>query len=236
MLKIRRIVPALMMVGVVALSGCVYLRLLQFKKQFRDFHENFEFSSDGHYSLIIKNPLLSGDDVDFVMKAMPTRVESLDGEIISRYYAFNLESKSAGPGSLLEYELQFGGDLFREMHFPPEFSDLFREGALIALLTSLGEAEANRKTENLRVELRQEKIRQLMPDKRRVLEALGKPSSQWQEKDGLDRLLYRYDLDTRSSNLKPHQKRAFGRFHFEGETLRKVDASFGGHVFSFEIP
>ncbi len=236
MLKIRRVLPVLMMVGVVALSGCVYLRLLQFKKQFRDFHENFEFSSDGHYSLIIKNPLLSGDDVDFVMKAAPTRVDSLDGKILSRQYAFHIEGRSDGDGTLLEYDLHFERELFREMHFPSEFSDLFLEDALIALLTSLGEAETNRKTESLRAEVRQERIRQLMPDKRRVLEVLGNPSDQWRERDGLDRLLYRYNLDTRSVGLKPHQKRAFGRFHFEGETLRKVDASFGGHVFSFEIP
>jgi len=236
MLKLRRMLPALLMIGVVALGGCVYLRLLQFKKQFRDFHENFEIRSDGHYALIIKKPLLGGDDVDFVMKALPSETEAREGEILSRTYTFHLDDGSQDPRARLEYELRFESDLFVEMHFPEEFSTLFPEDALRELLSSLGDAETDRRSEGMRARLRKNRVRELMPNRARVLEALGEASHRWREKDGLERLLYRYDLETESSHLEPHKRRAFGRFHFEGETLIKVDASFGGHVFSFEIP
>lgn len=225
-----------MMIGVVALSGCVYWRLLQFKKQFRDFHENFEIRSDGHYTLVIKTPLLSGGDIDFVMKARPTEVDGRDEDIRERLYVFNLEGGSSDPRAELEYELRFEKDLLVEMHFPGEFTELFPEAALQEFLTSLGSAEADRESEGIRAKLRREKVRDLMPDRARVLESLGEPSHRWREKDGLERLLYRYDLDTKSEDLEPHKRRAFGRFHYEGDVLRKVDASFGGHVFSFEIP
>ncbi len=235
MSKFRRVLPALVMIGVVALSGCVYWRLLQFKKQFSDFHENFEFRNKGRYTLIIKQPLLSGDDVDFLMKAEPTRKESDAGEITQRLYVFHLD-EGEGPASVLDYDLRFDEDLFVEMIFPDEFADLFPEDALVALLASLGDAETDRRSEGLTAKVRKDRIRELMPKRARVLEVLGKPSEKWRERDGLDRLYYRYELETVSTGLKPHETRAFGRFHFDGQELRKVDASFAGHVFSFEIP
>jgi len=236
MLNIRRMLPALMMIGVVALSGCVYLRLLQFKRQFRDFHENFEFRSGGRYSLIIKKPLLSGDDIDFVMKASPTRIDSSAGKILGRIYDFRRDGGQGGSGSLLEYELRFRDDRFMEMRFPSEFSALFPEDGLVALLSSLGEAETDRREKELRAKVLRRRVRRIMPDRDRVLDILGAPSEQWREKDGLERLFYRYELETSTPGLRPHEKRAFGRFYFEGRILKKVDASLGGHVFSFEIP
>ncbi len=235
MSKIRRVLPALVMIGVVALSGCVYWRLLQFKKQFSDFHENFEFRNNGRYALIIKQPLLSGEDVDFLMKAAPTRKESETGEISRRLYVFHLDG-GEGPASVLDYDLRFDEDLFEKLVFPEEFADLFPEDVLVAFLTSLGDAETDRRSEGLRAMILKDRVRELMPSRERVLEVLGKPSEKWRERDGLDRLYYRYELETESTGLKPYETRAFGRFHYEGQELRKVDASFAGHVFSFEIP
>ncbi len=235
MSRLRRMLPALVMIAAVALSGCVYWRLLQFKKQFSDFHENFEFRNDGRYALIIKKPLLSGDDVDFLMKAEPTHTESVSGVVVGRSYVFHLD-EGTGSGSVLDYDLRFDDDLFEEMHFPEEFRELFPEDVLVALLASLGDAKADRRTENVSAKIRKERIRELMPSRSRVLEVLGKPSEKWRERDGLDRLYYRYQLETVTRDLKPHETRAFGRFHYEGEVLKKVDASFAGHVFSFEIP
>jgi len=234
--KIRRLLPALLMIGVVALSGCVYWRLLQFKRQFGDFSKHFEIRSGDHYALIIKEPLLSGEDVDFVMKAVPTRVDRRADEVVGRRYVFHLVGGSEDPRATLEYALRFEEDFFTEMHFPAEFCTLFPEDAMQSLLASLGSAETDRESESVRARIRKKRVRELMPDPARVQEALGPPSHRWKERDGLVRLLYDYKLETSTTGLKPHQTRAFGRFHYEGEVLRKVDASFAGRVFTFEIP
>ena len=231
----RRVTLALLVIGVVATSGCVYWRLLKFKNQFADFHENFEFLSGARYSLIIKHPVLSGDDVDYVMKAAPSRADSLDGLCTGRIYDFVREGGS-GPGGLLSYELRFREDRFTEMRFPAEFSELFPGDGLRALITSLGEAELDRDERSLRARTREERIREIMPDRRRVIEALGSPTARWTEKDGRERIFYRYLLETPDSSEQPVRRKAFGRFHFEGEALRRVDAAFAGHVFTFDIP
>jgi len=233
--KLRRVLPALLVIGVVAASGCVYWRLLKFKNQFADFHENFEFLSGARYSLIIKNPVLSGGDVDFAMKAAPSRADSLDGFCTGRVYDF-VREEGSGPGGLLRYELRFSEDRFTEMRFPPEFSGLFPGDGLRALIASLGEAEVDRGERSLTARTREERIREVMPDRRRVVEILGSPTARWTGKDGRERIFYRYVLETPDSDGKPDRRKAFGRFHFEGEALRRVDASFAGHVFTFDIP
>lgn len=44
-------------------SGCVYLRLLQFKNQLADFEKNFSADLSRGFQVICKNPLLLGDDL-----------------------------------------------------------------------------------------------------------------------------------------------------------------------------
>ena len=232
--KLRWVIPALLVIGVAATSGCVYWRLLKFKNQFADFHENFEFLSDGRYSLIIKKPILNGEDVDFVMKVEPSRSDSLDGACVLRGYDFRRDGGS-GPGEVLSYDLRFEEEWFTEMNFPPEMTPLFAEGSLESLIASLGSAEVNRELGSLRTETRSERIREVMPDRAGVIAALGEPTARWLEEDGRERIFYRYHLEM-SPLAGSSRRKAFGRFHFEGEVLRRVDASFAGHVFTFDIP
>ena len=232
--KLRWVIPVLLVIGVAATSGCVYWRLLKFKNQFTDFHENFEFLSDGRYSFIIKKPILNGEDIDFVMKVEPSRSDSLDGVCVFRGYDFRRDDGS-GPGEVLSYDLRFEGDWFTEMNFPPEMTPLFEKDALESMIASLGRAEVDRKLGNLRTVTRSERIREIMPDRAGVIAVLGEPTARWFEDDGRERIFYRYQLETPQSAGSIRRK-AFGRFHFEGDVLRRVDAAFAGHVFTFDIP
>jgi hypothetical protein len=154
---------------------------------------------------------------------------------VARVYVFRRQDGS-GAGELLSYELRFREDDFTEMHFPREFTELFPGDGLLALIASLGEAEVDREAGSLRTKTRQERIREIMPDRALVIETLGKPTARWTERDGRERIFYRYLLETPDSEAGAEPRKAFGRFHFEGDSLRRVDACYAGHVFTFDIP
>lgn len=251
---LRWILFALLIVGVLSSSGCVYWRLLKLKNQLKSFSENFEFLSEEHYSVLCLNPILSGDDIDRVMKVAPSELTLKRGQATSRVYSFlriaplkdRVPLEEAGglkfgwgeqPGRDLDYTLDFHEELFCGIHFPEEFNQLFPAEALRNLLEGIGSADVDRSQSTLRTMTLRQQLRSLMPDKSQVETALGKPTARWIErKDRRERFLYLYEVKTKSVDLPLHRRRAFGRFHFDEERLVQVDAAFAGRVFEFNIP
>jgi len=233
MKRIRRFIPVLLAIGVAASSGCVYWRLLQFKRQLDRFNEHFEFRSDSAYALVAREPLLSHEDVDEIMEVEPTRREE-SGTLDWRVYAFTQVPDGRAP---LVYRMGFRDGLLVELHFPEQFTELYPEAAIRELLESLGRAKVERETASTRSSLRRRLCEQL-PDSTRVESALGPPS----ERDfdpalGARRWLYRYRILTSTTGKKEEKRRAWGCFWFgEGAELVRVDAGIGKHELRFDIP
>lgn len=233
MKRIRRYLPVILAIGVAASSGCVYWRLLQFKRQLERFNEHFEFRSDSAYVLVAREPLLSGADVDAIMEVEPTREEQ--GPAAAwRTYAFRQVPDGRTP---LVYRMDFRDGMLVALHFPAQFTELYPEAAIRELLASLGRAEVERKTASTRSSLRRRLCEQL-PDSVQVERALGPPSERgFDPEQGARRWLYRYRILTATTGKKEEKRRAWGRFWFgEDAALVRVDAGIGKHELRFDIP
>jgi hypothetical protein len=233
MKRIRRFLPVIMAIGVAASSGCVYWRLLQFKRQLDRFNEHFEFRSDSVYTLVAREPLLSGEDIDEIMEVEPTRRER-DAELDWRVYAFQQVPNGRAP---LDYRMGFRDGVLVELQFPAQFTDLYPEAAIRELLESLGRAEVERETASTRSSLRRRLCDQL-PDSVKVESALGPPSERdFDIRQGARRWLYRYRILTPTTGKKEEKRRAWGCFWFgEDAALVRVDAGIGRHELRFDIP
>lgn len=230
----RRIIPVLLVLSLVLLSGCVYWRLLQFKNQFKSFHEHFEFKSDGDYGLLIHDPVLDVADVDWLFGAAPSWPSSPDPGDSWRAYEFEKLGNGALDVSVLSYRLRFRDQMLVEVRFPSEFRRLYPEGTLETILASLGDADVDKSSRTSKSNLTRQRFRSLLPSRDQVRRVLGEPS----ELDGsgeAETWVYRYQLRTPNLELPEDDIRAVGRFHFRGPVLTRIDAGYSGREFRFDI-
>jgi len=228
----RRTLATFLAIGALALAGCVYWRLFQFKQQLGDFSTNFSVESGEAYTLVSLHPLLSGEDVDGLMEVEPSRREQAAG-LEWWVYAFH---KDPPDGSApLVYRLGFAGDRLERVEFPAQFTQLYPEDGLSALLASLGGAELDRRERRARARLAREQLAAGLPDRAGVDSALGAPSERVPEADG-ETWTYRYRLETVTTGEAERKRRAVGQFSFDSAgSLRQLAAGIGRHNLTFDV-
>ncbi len=220
--------------GVAAGGGCVYWRLLKLQGQLDEFHEFFSFRQDSTYSIVARDPILTGSDVDGIMKVEPTH-RGEDSRGTWRVYEF---AKNPDDGSApLVYRFGFREEMLVELEFPVQFVALYPASALKELLQSLGGGEVEREHGSVH-SIFDRRLRDQLPDPGTVLASLGRPSERSFRADGSgEEMLYRYRLRTVTTGKKERKRRAYGRFFFDGDgQLTRVDAGLGKHELRFDIP
>jgi hypothetical protein len=232
---IRRVIPVLLVIGVAASSGCVYWRLFKFKQQLKDFNEHFEFRSNGAYSLVIKEPLVTGGDFDKLMDVEPTRREE---EPDGTWRVYEFEKQPPDGSEALIYRFGFDSDKLTLIVFPDQFTKLYPADALAEFLRSLGEAEVEKKERSAHSRAYRRHLLEQLPDSTRVLDVLGEPTERERDRqEGWEDLLYRYRLRTQTVGEKEAKRRALGRFRYADDgRLLQVEAAIGKHRLSFDIP
>ena len=227
----RRLLMILLVIGV-ATTGCVYWRLLKFKHQLDDFHENFAFQSDSTYTLVSRHPLLSGGDIDGIMEVEPTE-RATRGGLEWRDYAFAKEPPDGSPP--LVYRFGFEDDLLERIEFPTQFTLLYPDTMLTSLLASLGQADVDKGERSARARLMREQLATSLPDRRRLAAVLGPPVERDSSETG-ERWIYRYRLDTTTQGKAERKRRARGEFVFgpNGDLL-SLEAALGRHALSFDV-
>ena len=230
---INRTLMIILAIGVAAGSGCVYWRLLKFKRQLDDFPRHFTFHSDSTYTLVSLHPILTGEDVDDVMELAPSeRLSGDDGDW--RIYAFAKEPPDDSED--LVYRFGFEAGMLTRIEFPAQFSRLYPGSALQELLMSLGGAEVDRKAHAARGRMLRARLAAHLPDQERLLDILGEPTA----RDTLpgDELLWNYNYRpvTSTRGEKERKRHAYGRFRFnERRELSRVEAGIGKHGLQFDI-
>lgn len=232
MIGMRRTLVTILAIGALALAGCVYWRLLQFKQQLGDFSANFSVENGRCYTLVSLHPLLRGEDVDGLMGVEPSRREQAAG-LEWRVYAFHKEPPDgAAP---LVYRLGFAGDRLQRIEFPAQFTQLYPEDGLSGLLAALGGAELDRRERRARARLAREQLAAGLPDRAGVDSALGAPGERVPEADG-ETWIYRYRLETVTAGKAERKRRAFGQFSFDSAgRLRQLAAGIGRHDLTFDV-
>lgn len=137
------------------LGGCVYVRLFELKNQFGTFDQNFSVDTESGLTLVFLKPVLREDDMRTLQLPATSAEEQSGGKACT--YVF--EKQYAGDGELDgQHDIVIGsrfseGKLSEisvdERHFEHFSKDLF-----LAMLKSFGQAKVNAVTRSARSEVR----------------------------------------------------------------------------------
>lgn len=135
--------------GLVALAlflgGCVYLRLLAFKRQLADFDRHFTLATDDGLRLGCLTPVLLADDFRW-LGLTPERVDTLGTS--SRWHIrwvkqLPADVRETGPHDI-EMELIFTDGKFTRLYLPERYFAFVPKPFFTGLLRSLGHAGVDR--------------------------------------------------------------------------------------------
>jgi len=229
---LNRTLLVILAIGVAAASGCVYWRLLQFKRQLEHFPEHFAFHDDSPYTLISLHPVLSDEDVDDIMELEPSH-SGRDADGPWRAYAFAKDPPDGSPD--LVYRFGFDGEMLWRIEFPEQFTRLYPGPVLRELLASLGTADLDRDQRAAHGRMMREQIVTHLPNRAVVRRVLGAPVMREMD-EGVDVWSYHYRPVTSTKGRRERKRHAYGRFHFgsDGE-LVTVEAGIGRHSARFDI-
>lgn len=218
-------------------TGCVYLRLLQVKRQLSAFNSYFQIVEEDKLTLIFLNPVLLTKDVTWLMNSPPmSRKETGEGKLWEyvmekQYRNSNYEEKNFD----IPISMVFVDDRLRQISFPERFLKYLSKPLLARMLASLGEAEIDkaRRRAGSRFQARDTVE---IPREEQVLDVLGKPYST-EESDDTRSLIYAYKL--KKNNPEPGSK-GFSlimtfKFNKDNDRLRKTEINLRGLKMSLDF-
>ena len=186
-------------VVIASITGCVNLRLLEFKNQLAEFDQNFSVEVKGDFTLLCKVPVLYRGDFDYLAKLEPSRTAILSRGM-QTFYLFekiDKDEKMIKPSVELGISLTFNeNDLLTSITFSPIFLAMVPADFVEASLRSLGSAAVNRFKRQIRADvIKVSKLNAPIPTKTDIEAVLGIPL-QTIPRENAERLLYRFKLKT----------------------------------------
>jgi hypothetical protein len=193
----------LLLIGAVsfALCGCVYLRLLEFKKQLSRFDENFTMPATDDISLQCLHPLLQPDDVRWLGAVPKTTVVRDGGEDwVIRWVKENAPGVKEVAVYDMEMDLRFLDGRVVEARVPKRYLAYVSRELFLNMLRSTGTAKVNKGDH--RADARTETPpASALPNLSKVKAMLGDPT---RKETSATRIVhfYRYRLDSAESTAK----------------------------------
>ncbi len=208
------------MLLIVSLQGCYYTRLLEVKKQMKDFERYFHISNENNFTMEFKKPILLEKDIVKILNSAPYHLEEINDK--NNYHYILIKDISTKKVIDHDYDIPIcfkfeNGKLKKyisDKKFPKVFSKLF----LNDVFKGVGHAKLDKKRFLLLVDLKKNmksSKRYKMPTVKNFLEFLGEPSEIVYNESRYN-LSYRYQLrGSDKNNLKLDFK-----FYFNINTMQ----------------
>ncbi len=223
-IKIRKVVLYLCLACcIAALSGCVYLRLNQVKRQLAQFDEYFELVENDDFYLIFKKPVLYSRDIAWMMKSVPSSQEKQDQNLTYNYILekqYSSEKDKTGNYDLT-IKFIFTDDRLSKVMLEKRIFVIFPKTFFIELLRTLGGATVDKRQRKVswQFEHKLEKEPHI-PDINEVQRLLGSPYSQ---KDNI--YTYKYLPKKPPSADNEQEKYYIADFTFDKESGKMLKGS-----------
>lgn len=189
--RMKRLARSAAIVAVLlCVSGCVYLRLLRFKNQLRDFDEHVEASYADGLSLLFRQPVLEDGDFVFITDSEPTERNVLSEEPPLELWSWRFEKERAegdasGRGFSTVFGTLFEDGMLVEIAFDPALLSAVPSDLLVALFRSMGKAKVNKIRRSATSGLSGAQLAGLpLPTLRRIDEVMGPPTRIEEGEDG----------------------------------------------------
>lgn len=236
--RIFRLVAVLLLAT--ALSGCVWLRMLELKSQLSHFDENFKVTAGQHFTLNFLHPVLYSDDYLTLAKVEPSSKanEHNGAEWRQVFHKLNVKGQKE-TGRDVVFTLRFNrNDRLESWEFSPTFMAMIPPRFLEASLRSLGKGNVDQGKQRLRVNPEDlPKVDANPPTREEIIASLGEPSEKTME-NGLKLHIYRFQTETASTDSGYEDRRnASAKLFYDPKTqeLQKVTARFLGLKFSVDF-
>lgn len=210
------------------ISGCVFLRLLEVKRQLNDFNNYFQINDQDGFSLVFLKPTLHTDDILWLAKRPPTSKEVKDQvEVWTYLFEKDYRGQKDGEGNFdIPIIMFFEKDKLNEIRFPERFLKVLSKPLLARMFESMGSAEINEWNRSASSKF-EGKDSMEIPKKEQVTLVLGKP---FYNKDSKSDSIftYKYNLKNDATNSKGKRFNLWIKFAFNqlDEKLLKVDGNF----------
>jgi len=210
------------------ISGCVFLRLLEVKRQLNDFNNYFQINDQNVFSLVFLKPTLHTEDILWLAKRSPTLKEVKD-QVEVWTYLFEKDyrgKKDEEENFDIPVIMFFEKDKLTEIRFPERFLKVLSKPLLARMFESMGSAEINEWNRSASSKFEGKDSIEI-PKKDHVTLVLGKP---FYNKDSkVDSIFtYKYNLKNNVTDSKRKQFNLLIKFAFnqEDERLLKIDGNF----------
>jgi hypothetical protein len=188
----------ILVLAVLLLPGCVYLRLLEVRNQLRDFDAEIEVAGAPGLEVRFRHPVLLDTDLDHLIGAGPTAAARFPGGEV-RTYAFSrlpttLGEDLPGAATILVLTAVLDDGRLRAVAFPDEVFQVIPRDLAVAALRAMGSAQVDTASRSASTQVGV--VPQAVPpDGARLVEALGHPNVRQDLPDGRRRWVWRYVLD-----------------------------------------
>lgn len=185
------------------LSACVYLRLLEVKKQLQNFDENFVLSGRSELVIEFKNPILRTKDARFLIGAEP--LSQSGNEEVIQHFEFDLVRTSTEttvpPLGRLGLDLALRRGRLTKIIVPESFMLLFPRNVVVETLKQAKDAEVFelKKLARGKIHLDREVEAQL-PSYAKTLFLMGEPLQRATE-GNVRVLTYRYSISNATKDV-----------------------------------
>ena len=206
----------------VLLCGCVYLRLLELKKQFSHFDENFIVEPTEDLTLRCLHPVLEPDDLRWLGASPKTVTVSADGEDWSVRW---VKEPALGTTEATVYDmelgLEFADGYLVEVRIPKRFLVFVPRDLIVNMLRSTGAARVDKNDRKADVQT-EAPATSALPNLNTIQAMLGAPTRPAVPTSAGLVYDYRYRLDSAAALDKPIE----ASFTFDVTTgaLRKFTA------------
>jgi len=187
-----------LLVLLLGLVGCVYLRLLEVKNQLRDFDGYFRVEVTDQFVLRFRHPVLFSDDFVYLTQLEPTRTEQhpLGARWFVDFHKLDSRGQIESPRKTLTFTMTFDtASKLTSFAFSPLFLAMAPPEFLEASIRSMGKGKVDTDRRQLRVDPQDlPKIRAKLPTRRVITDIFGKPAAQMNMEEGLF-YLYHFVVD-----------------------------------------
>ena len=217
-----------------SLSGCVFFRLLQVKRQLADAEHHVRLETRGGLTLTFAEPILLPDDVLLVARRPPSRTQETGSEIHWTYAFIKEPRVGKPPGGPFDVpvDLCFSGGRLLYGRLPERFGKVLRPAFVLETVKAVGHAEVQASPKRVSGRIHPEDLDRSAvhrPSRKDILEIFGPPFKE--RMTGCERRLqYRYTLLPGSDKPQQRPSRASLTFTFRHPDGRLLlsEARFAG--------
>lgn len=169
----------LLVAATLLLSGCVYLRLLELKKQLGKFDEFFGIQTNDGLAILCHTPVLLSDDVRWI-GLKPERIKKLG--LAEQWQVRWVKQLPPGIKEAIEFditlELTFTENKLTRIAIPEKYFAMLPKRFLVGVIKSLGSGRVDKAGRRIEAAVTAAEIAAARPNLPGIDKLLGKPSEE----------------------------------------------------------